>query len=238
MTETVGTTAERAQGPGLFARLIGVLLTPYHTYAAVAERPKWFGALAVGLLVTIACQTWFLSTDVGKELTVDQQVRAMEAFGVQVSDEMYAQMESRMQYAVYTTAGSLLVFVPLVNAILGGLIVVIFSMVLGGTGTFRQVYAIVAHSGIITAIQQLFTVPLSFALGRFAGANLAIFVPMLEEDSFVTLFLGAIDLFLVWWVVSLAIGVSVLYKRKTGPIATAFLMVYVVIALVLAFVRS
>src|SRR5688572_7352243 len=97
MTETVGTTAERAQGPGLFARLIGVPLTPYHTYAAVAERPKWFGALAVGLLVTIACQTWFLSTDVGKELTVDQQVRAMEAFGVQVSDEMYAQMESRMQ---------------------------------------------------------------------------------------------------------------------------------------------
>ncbi len=237
MTDTAADVST-TPAPGLFARIVGVLLSPRETYAAIAARPKWLGVLLVTILIFAAGQGWFVSTEVGKDIAIEQQVRAMESFGVTISDEMYAQMESRMAYAPYTTAGSLLVFVPLSNAIVAGLLLFVFSMMLGGTGSFRQLFAIVSHSNVIVALQQLIVIPLSYAAGRAAGANLAIFVPMLEETSFITLFLGTIDLFLVWWVISLAIGVGVLYKRKTGPIATTFLSLYFVIALVLAFVRS
>jgi len=63
-------------------------------------------------------------------------------------------------------------------------------------------------------------------------------VPMLEETSFVARFLGAIDLFYVWWSINVAIGVGVLFKRKTFGIAATFVGVYVAIALLLAIVRS
>ena len=224
--------------PGLLTRVIGVLLSPRETYAAVAARPKWLGVLLLTIAIFAIGQGWFVSTEVGKDITMEQQVRAMESFGVTISDEMYAQMESRMAYAPYTTGGSMLVFLPISNAVVAGLLLLVFSMMLGGTGTFRQLFAIVSHSNVIVALQQLIVIPLSLAVGRLASANLAIFVPMLEEDAFLTLFLGAIDLFLVWWVINLAIGIGVLYKRKTGPIATTFLSLYVVIALILAFVRS
>jgi hypothetical protein len=226
------------KGPSLLARVFGVLFSPRETYAAVAARPRALGALTITLVVMIGCQSWFMSTDVGKEAVLEQQVRTLESFGMTVSDEMYAQMESRLAYGPYTTAASLLVFVPLVTALVAVLLVGIFSMLLGGAASFKQAYAVVAHAGVIIAVQQLFGTPLSYARGEFAGANLSVFVPMLEETAFLTLFLGAIDLFLVWWVVSLAIGVGVLYKRKTGPIATSLLLVYILIALVLAFVRS
>jgi hypothetical protein len=111
-------------------------------------------------------------------------------------------------------------------------------MLMGGAGTFKQTFAVTAHAGVVIVLQQLFTIPLSYASGRFAGANLAVFVPMLEETSFPVRFLGAIDLFLVWWVFSLAVGVAVLYRRRTGPIFTSLMGVYIVIALILAFVRS
>ena len=39
-----------------------------------------------------------------------------------------------------------------------------------------------------------------------------------------------IDLFLVWWVVVLAIGLAVLYRRRTGPVALSLLGAYVGIA--------
>jgi hypothetical protein len=71
-----------------------------------------------------------------------------------------------------------------------------------------------------------------------AGANLAVFVPMLEETTFLARFLGAIDLFYVWWSINVAIGVGVLFKRKTGGVAATFVGLYVVVALVLAIVRS
>jgi hypothetical protein len=70
------------------------------------------------------------------------------------------------------------------------------------------------------------------------GANLGVFVPMLEETSFVTQFLSAIDLILVWWVVTLSIGLGVLYKRRTGGIATTLLLIYVLFALVIGYARS
>jgi len=50
--------------------------------------------------------------------------------------------------------------------------------------------------------------------------------------------LGMVDLFQIWWLVTLSIGLGVLYKRKTGPIATSLLGIYFVIVLAIAAVRS
>jgi hypothetical protein len=65
-----------------------------------------------------------------------------------------------------------------------------------------------------------------------------VFVPFLDEKSFLSRLLGTIDLFQIWWLVVLAIGLGVLYKRRTGPIATSLLTVYAVIILAIAAVRS
>ena len=64
------------------------------------------------------------------------------------------------------------------------------------------------------------------------------FLPFLDENSFPARFLGSIDLFLIWWIVSLAIGLGVLYRKRTGPIATTLLVVYVSIAIVIAAIKS
>jgi hypothetical protein len=63
-------------------------------------------------------------------------------------------------------------------------------------------------------------------------------MPMLPDDSFVTHLLGAIDLVWVWALINLSIGLAVLYKRKTGPLATSLLSIYGGIALLIAIVRS
>ena len=54
---------------------------------------------------------------------------------------------------------------------------------------------------------------------------------MIDEGSFLGKLLGMIDLFIVWWVIVLAIGLGVLYRRRTQPIAIALFGVYAVIAL-------
>lgn len=238
MTETAVTGAPAIAGPGLLSRLIGVLFSPRDTYAAIAARPRALGAILVSAAVIIACQLWFMSTPTGREIVLDQQVRAMESFGMTVTDEMYAQIESRMESSLYYSWAITLAYVAVVNAVIAGILLGVFTMLLGGNAVFKQVYAVTAHASIVIAVQQLFTVPLSLASGRAAGANLGVFVPMLEETSFTALFLGAIDLFFVWWFVSLAIGIGVLYKRRTGPIAIGLLSVYGLIALILAVIRA
>jgi Yip1 domain len=223
---------------GLFARIFGVLLSPRETYAAVAAKPRSLGVLAVVLVIIGLAQGLFLSSEVGQQLVLDQQVRAMEAFGLTISDQVYDQMEQGMKRAAITGPITQVIFWPIALAIEAGILLVIFSLLMGGAATFRHVYAVVAHSSVIVAIQQVFSMALSYASGKMAGANLGIFVPMLDERNFVTLFLGSIDLFFVWATISLAIGLGVLYRRRTGPIATTMLGLYVVIALVIAFFPS
>ena len=157
----------------------------------------------------------------------------MEAFGVNITDEMYAQLESRVAYAPYTTAAVAAGLLPAVRTRSSPASSSASSgMLMGGAGTFKQVFAILAHGGVITALQMLFAMPLSYATGRLAGATLDVFVPMLEETSFLARFLGGLDLFWMWWCVSIAIGVGVLFKRRTGGIAMTFLSIYVVVVLV------
>jgi hypothetical protein len=194
--------------------------------------------LAVVLLIVGVAQGLFLSSEVGQQSVLDQQVRAMESFGINITDQMYDRMEQGMKRAAITGPISQAIFFPIIIAIEAGIFLVIFSLLMGGTATYKHVYAIVTHSAVIVAAQQVFSMGLSYISGKTASANLGIFVPMLDEKNVVTLFLGSIDLFLVWATISLAIGLGVLYKRRTGPIATVLLGLYVVIALVVAFFRS
>lgn len=223
---------------GLFARVGGIIVAPRATFEEVARRPRTLGVLTVVLAVLILSQGILLSTQVGQDMAIDQQIRSMEAFGVQVTDEQIQQMESRVALFPVFGAVNQLVFIPLVAAIIAGLLHVVLGLLGGAGSTFKHVYAIVAHSGVIIASSSLFTMPLSYAAEEFAGANLGVFFPMLEEGAFLTLLLDSIDLFMIWWVVTLSIGVAVYYKRRTGPIATALLGIYVAIVLIVAFVRS
>jgi hypothetical protein len=88
-------------------------------------------------------------------------------------------------------------------------------------------------------LRTLFATPLNYARESLASpTNLSAVLPVFEDNTFGARLLGSVDLFLIWWVVSLAIGLGVLYRRRTTPIATTMLGVYGVIALTIAAVRS
>ena len=232
------TPAAAVPQPSLPARIIGVIFSPKETFAAVAARPRWFGAIAVAVLIMGAADFALLSTDVGKELRLEQQVSFMEALGQTISDEAYAGMERQMEYARYTSPPATMIFTPLFMLITAGLMHVMFGLVGGGNGTFKHVYAISAHAAIISALQLVFTTIVTLAAGRPAGANLAVFMPTLEDTTFAYKFLSYIDLFYVWSTFVTAIGLGVLYKRRTGPIAMVLFGIYFVIAALIAFVAS
>jgi len=50
--------------------------------------------------------------------------------------------------------------------------------------------------------------------------------------------LGSIDLIFIWWMLSLAIGLGVLYRKRTGPIAITMLTIYVAIGVIIAAIKT
>jgi hypothetical protein len=240
VTQTIVTgPSTAAAASSLPARLAGVIFSPRATYAGVAARPRALGALAVVVLVAAVGSFLFMSTDVGQNAFLDQQVQQRESFGRPLTDAQYEQLERMLPYVKYFGAGFQVVLLPLLGAGIAGIAFGVFNAALGGDATFKQVFAVVAHSGIVLSLAQMFSLPLAYARQTMTSAtSLAVFTPFLDEGSFGAHVLGAVDLFIIWWIVSLAIGLGVLYRRRTAPIATTLMIVYVAIGVAIAAVKA
>ena len=236
MTTSAGVTPAPQ---GLLARFIGIITAPKDTFASVVASPKWLGMLAATTLIVAFFTALPLTTEAGRQAAIDQQVQQMQSFGMTVNDQMYEQIQKGAGRMPYTTGGAILVFSPLMAVVFAGLLFVVFNVALGGEASFKQVFAIFAHAGVISAISAIFSGVVNyFRAGTGSVANLGALLPMLPEKSFLAGFLGTVDVFLIWYFVVLAMGLAVLYRRRTQPIAISLLAVYAVIAVVIALVKS
>jgi hypothetical protein len=239
MPNSTAMTGAPAAPLNLFSRFIGIITAPKETFQSVAAHPRWFGMLALCTVLIAVCAALPMTTDAGKEATLRQQVEGMESFGMTVSDQQYEGMRRGMAIAPYTTAGFVLVFTPIMTVAFAGIMYLVFNVMMGGERTFKQVYAIVIHAGVISTLAQLFTGPLNYFRGAVTSAtNVAVLLPMVDPKSFVGRVLAMTDLFLIWYLLVLAIGLAVLYHRRTQPIALTLYGVYAAGVLVIAAVMS
>jgi hypothetical protein len=238
---TQSPTAESATAPAksLPARFAGVLFAPRATYAAVAAHPRWLGIFLTVFLIMAAATVALLSTEIGRNAVVDQQIAQSEAYGRHLTQPQIDQIEKFAPYSVYIAPVFQLLFLSVGGLVIAGLAFAVFNAMLGGDPTFKQVFAVVSHSAVVLAALSLFTTPLAYARESLSSTtNLAVFLPFLDESSFLARLLGAIDLVFIWWMVSLAIGLGVLYRKRTGPIATTMFAVYVVIGMIIAAIKT
>jgi hypothetical protein len=239
MNTTATAAGSAPASKGLLARFIGIITAPKDTFASVVAAPKWFGILAVSAVLIAFFTALPMTTDAGRQAAIDQQVQQRQAFGVETDDATYARIEQMSKIMPYVTAGSVLVFSPIMVLVIGGILFAIFNAALGGEASFKQVLAIVTHAGVISTVSAVFSGIINYFRGAVGSvANLGALLPMLPEKSFLASLLGAIDVFLIWWIVVLAMGLAVLYRRRTQPIAISLLAVYAVIAIVIAVVKS
>ena len=237
MPEPVAVSQPQAAPKSLPARVVGVLVSPGETFQSIVAHPTWLGVLALVVLAAAGGTFALLSTEVGQNALLDQQIRSAEAWGRTVTDEQAADMERMLPMMRYFVAGSTLVAAPVMTFAIAGILLGVFNALLGGAASYKQVLAVVAHAGVVTLVQQIFTLPLNYARESLSSAtNLTVFLPFLEEGSLPARFLGMIDLFLVWWLVVMGIGLAVLYRRRTSPIVWSLLGAYVVIAGIIALV--
>ena len=219
---------------GFLPRLIGVIRCPRTTFRAVAASPRWVGLVMVLALITAASQALLFQTEVGQVALVDQWERTTLAFGQPVDDARYAEFQALSGKGPLYGVATALVAGPVLTLVLAVVVALVFRR--GNRNvSFSQVLAVVAHASVILAIRLLVSAPVSYAREATGGAtSLGLWFPALDAASFAGQFVGALDIFVLWWVVLLAIGVGVLYGRRARSVAAAFLGIYAGLALLLA----
>ena len=217
------------------ARVVGVLRAPRSTFAALARTPRWADVLALTCAIAFLAAASFLNTEVGRLALLDQMERTAVAFGQQVDEAGYAGFVRASEHGTGYAALVALAIGPVLALGVALLLYFIFTRRGGGHATYRQVLAITAHAGVILALRQLLVAPLNYARETLASPlTLSLFWTTLDEASPLARFFGAVDLFVLWWAASLALGIAVLYERRTRSLVMAFVGSYVALAALLA----
>lgn len=232
-TSTTSPSVSAPASTNVFSRLVGVLFSPRRTFAEIAAQPKWLAAMAVTTIVIALAQYGFLSTQVGQSAMVDQQIHQTERWAGSVTQAQIDGIEQRAPLGKYFALGATLIIGPIFGFLIAGILFAVFNALLGGDATYKQVLGVLTYAGAVQLVQTIFVVPLNYVRESVSSAtNLGVFVQFLDDTNFVARFLGWFDIFMIWWLIVLAIGLAVLYKRKTGPVFGAFMGIYAVIALI------
>ena len=216
------------------ARVLGIIRHPRQTLQEVVSHPTW-ASLLVGLtLATAAAGALVAATDVGQLALVDQWERTALAFGQPVDDARYAELQSWSQRGPAVAAASAVLAGPVVAGVVS-LLAFLWLRHKTAPVSYSQVLAVVVHAGIILALGRLMAAPLVYTRETMASATtLGSWFPGFDETSPVARFLGAIDLFTIWWAIVLGIGLAVLSGRRARTCAAWVVSLYVGVALIAA----
>jgi len=216
--------------------IAGVVRQPRSTFQRAVYHPRWALLLLVTTVASAASGVALMETAIGRQALVDQWERTAAAFGRPLDDQAYGRLEelSERDSAGYAVANALLS-----GPVLAIGVAVALRLIFRGDATFRQVMTVTTYAGVILALRQVVAAPVSYMRESTSSATtLASWFSMTDEASPVARFFGAVDVFVLWWAVVLAIGVAVLYRRRARVIAVTFVGIYAALALVLAIMMA
>ena len=216
-----------------------MLRSPRATLTEVIADPRMLGVAALVLAISVVATAGFLMTDVGRLAALDQQVRQLESFGVAVDDQTYATLRRWLPYRPVISAAVILVGWPLAWIALAAIVKAIGNRFGRREIAFARVLAVVVHASVVFALQSLIAAPVNYVRESLGGAtSLCAIMPAFGESTFPARLLGAVDLFAVWWVVLVAMGLGMLYRTRATPIARWLLGAYGAGAVVVALMQA
>ena len=213
----------------LLSRIIGIFTSPGATFHAIAAKPKWIVPAIIIILISLG--TTYLLRDV---ILQEQRVKTEEQLikrGVDSSQKetILDKNEKITSIAMYPGA---LVVTAVMFVIVAAIWLFVSNVVLGGQATFNQMLGVSVYRGFIPLVGGLIKAPLMISQQTVnIHFSLATFMSEEATDTFLYKFLAQIELFNVWSIIVLCIGIAVVSKlnvKKVWPwVAIIYLLWFV-----------
>jgi hypothetical protein len=234
-------SAENAAPPlGEAGRITGVFIDPKKAFADIAARPSWIVPLVLLIVVGLAF-TYIFTTRIGWDRYFHQIAETntrMQQLDAQARENAI-QMQSKFAPIggyVFSVIGT-----ALAALIVGGVIVLISKMA-GASLKFKQTFAIGAWAmlprfiaGILAIVVMFIKNPEDFNLQNPLAFNLGAFMePPPNSGKFIYSLATSIDLFTIWSILLVAVGISVAARKvpfsKAVVLVVGFWLIWVLAA--------
>jgi hypothetical protein len=213
----------------LHRRIFATFTSPGELFESFRAHAPWFGPLVISTLVAV-----LLVAAVPEEVFVAQTEGAVNRRGEPVA--ITSDPSEIARFGRYLGMLGVAVAHPITAFVIAGVLALVFTVLAGGSAEYRQYLAVTTHALLIPALGGLVALVIQLAGGPAdAPLSLALLAPGMEPDSALYLVLQALNVFTLWMIAVLALGVSTLNRgRSWGSAAAILLGAYLVLEVALA----
>lgn len=234
MTAPGAAAAAPANDMNFFARWANIYFSPKKTFEAVRQRPFWL--LPMGLLILLAIGFHFWTarpslSDAKDALKKNKWI--MEKMSDEDRQKMLGDVEKGFQPVRLILSHSirLLIYYFAVSAIF----LFIGNILMGGEARYPQLIGVFVYADFISVPEMLVEGFLGNAKGTMQSAlSLAAFFPADKTGTFAYNFINSFDIFSIWFITVLIIGMATVYNFKTSKVAMVILPVWLLWKVVMA----
>jgi hypothetical protein len=210
------------------SKVINIFFEPKKVFESLKIKPTWLIPFLIAALIGIG---FFYYT---YPLMMKQQVEKIRE-NEKIPDEQKQMIIEKMTernhpplwQLPFAPVGALFVF-----AILSAVLFFVFNVLLGGDSTFRLVFSVYAYSSLIAIPSMIVKFPL-IMIKKDIGVqtSLALLLSADSKDTFLYRILSGFDIFTLWQVILLSVGMGVLYKYTTKKAFTVVFVLWVLLIL-------
>jgi len=216
-------------------RILKIFYSPREVSSVLKEKPDWF--IPVLVLLVVSLLSHYL---IYPSILKPQQLRAIDddpRFSPAQREEIRGRLEGNIPLVAGLVGRTVVTVIWLLlgSALLWG----VFSL-MGGEGRFKQVFSLFCYSSLIGAVAIAVKTGLQLAKDSlFVYTSAAIAVPGFPPNSPLVRFLDNLDIFALWqlWVLTVGLGVVFSFSTKKSAIGVLSMWAVWVVASTLLFGR-
>ena len=228
MADAMATTAETPNPPAksFLARLIGVFFSPGATFADIAQHPDFIAPLVLAIVASVAVTETMLAK-IGMErivrMSIERSSRASSMSATQMDQAV--QQGAKIGGIIAHVGGVIGPCIFLL--ILAGIGILILVPVFGAKTNFKTAFSVTCYAYMPAILGALVTIPVmifgdpeTFNPQTPMPSNPAFFMDQQTASKALYAFASSVDLFTMWLLVMLAMGLSAAsaYKVKTRSV--------------------
>ena len=225
MEQTIPSAHPEEKPMGGASKIMNTFFEPRKVFESLKIKPTWLVPFIIAALLGIGffyyTYPFIMAQQVEK---IQENERIPEEQKERIIERMTERDHPPIWQLSFAPIGTLVSFVVVAAALF-----FVFNVLLGGDSNYRRVLSVYSYSSLIAIPAMIVKFPLIMMKENLnVQTSLALLLSPNTKDSFVYKVFSSFDIFTIWQVILVSMGLGVMYKYGTKKAFTAVFILWVI----------
>ena len=225
MEQTIPSAHPEEKPMGGASKIMNTFFEPRKVFESLKIKPTWLVPFIIAALLGIGffyyTYPFIMAQQVEK---IQENERIPEEQKERIIERMTERDHPPIWQLSFAPIGTLLSFVVVAAALF-----FVFNVLLGGDSNYRRVLSVYSYSSLIAIPAMIVKFPLIMMKENLnVQTSLALLLSPNTKDSFLYRVFSSFDIFTIWQVILVSMGLGVIYKYATKKAFTAVFILWII----------